>query len=84
MIKQKILDSICYTELVFGRINKKLKINLSPNDMETYIYKCLLESDEYVCEGKNFYFYNRVDGIRITVNSNTYRVITADRVLHKV
>ena len=34
--KKVILDKLCYTELVYGRINKKLKINLSK--MLTFFY----------------------------------------------
>ncbi len=80
--KQKILKNICYTELVYGRINKKLKLNLSKREIETFIYKILKETDEnlFTKTGKNFYISNIENNIRITVNSNTFRVITVDRI----
>ncbi|HNX65596.1 MAG TPA: DUF3781 domain-containing protein, partial [Bacteroidales bacterium] len=38
MDKQKILDSICYTELVYERINKKLNLRLSKHEIEEMLY----------------------------------------------
>ena len=35
--KKTILDKLCYTELVYGRINKKLKIDLSKDKIEELI-----------------------------------------------
>ena len=35
--KKEILDKLCYTELVYGRINKKLKIELSKDKIEELI-----------------------------------------------
>jgi hypothetical protein len=35
--KKEILNQICYTELVYGRINKKLKIELSKKKVKTFI-----------------------------------------------
>ena len=40
--KKEIIDKICYTELVYGRINKKLKIELEKyikNKILLYYYK---------------------------------------------
>ncbi len=80
--KEKILENLCYTELVYGRINKKLNLNLSNNAIEEFILKILKETEEanYSKTGKNFYVMNCEYNIRITINSNTFRVITADRV----
>ena len=79
--KNGILESICYTELVYGRINKKLNIRFSKKQIEEFIFKILKETEErfYSKKGKNFYIVNRDKNVRITVNSNTFRVITADR-----
>ncbi|MFH2104986.1 MAG: DUF3781 domain-containing protein [Parcubacteria group bacterium] len=80
--KQEILNSICYTELVYGRINKKLNINLSRGQIEKFILKILKETEEkfFLKIGKNFYVLNEKNHIKITINSNTFRIITVDRV----
>lgn len=80
--KSKILDNICYTELVYGRINKKLKIALSKSEIETKIYKILSETVEsnFAKIGKNYYATNTDEQIKITINSNTFRIITVDKI----
>lgn len=80
--KSKILDNICYTELVYGRINKKLKTASSKSEIETKIYKILSETVEsnFVKIGKNYYVTNTDEQIKITINSNTYRIITVDKI----
>jgi tmRNA-binding protein len=81
-IKNKILTNICYTELVYDRINKKLKILLSKKEIEKLIFKVLEETEEkfYSKIGKNFYITNVQKKIKITINSNTFRIITVDRI----
>ncbi len=44
--KEEILNKICYTELVYGRINKKLNLELSKQKIETLISTILSETDE--------------------------------------
>ncbi|HEX9153704.1 MAG TPA: DUF3781 domain-containing protein [Candidatus Saccharimonadales bacterium] len=80
-IKHNILHNICYTELVYGRINKKLGTDFSKAEIESMIYATLKETDEkdFSKQGKNYYVSNRTHRIKITINSNTYRVITVDR-----
>ena len=79
-LRDKILENICYTELVYGRINKKLNINLSKKEIESYIYEIISDISCVINKkGKNFYINNFEKSIQITVNSNTYRVITADK-----
>jgi len=82
MNKQVILDNICYTELVYERINKKLNIKFSKKQIEVHIFKILKETDEnfFTKVGKNFYILNTENNIRVTINSNTFRVITVDRI----
>ena len=82
MNKQEILENICYTELVYDRINKKLNIKFSKKQIEVYIFKILKETDKifFTKTGKNFYIMNTENNIRITINSNTFRVITVDRI----
>ncbi len=80
--KQEILESICYTELVYGRINKKLNIKFSKQQIEDYILEILKETDIifFTRVGKNYYVINAENNIRITINSNTFRIITVDRI----
>ncbi len=83
--KQKIIGNICYTELVYERINKKLNVKLSKKQIEKFIFKTLKETDEFFFKkkGKNFYVTNTKNNVIITINSNTFRVITVDEVKKK-
>lgn len=78
--KKEILEKICYTELVYERINKKLNIKFSKEENEKMIIKIIRETDElhFQKNGKNIYITNREKNIRITINSNNYRIITVD------
>ncbi len=83
--KNEILDKICYTELVYGRINKKLKIELSKNKIEEMIFGIIKETDEaeFQKTGKNIYITNNEKNIMLTINSYTNRIITADKLNKK-
>ncbi len=80
-IKKQIIDNICYTELVYGRINKKLSTDLTKPQIESLILETLNQTDatNYIKSGKNYYISNADKNICITVNSYTYRVITVNR-----
>jgi hypothetical protein len=80
--KQAISHNICYTELVYDRINKKLGTKLSKHEIETLIADITnqTEINYFQKKGKNFYITNTQQNIKITINSNTFRVITADRI----
>lgn len=79
-LRNKILENICYTKLVYGRINKKLRINLNHEEIENYMYKIIADHSCIIKKkGKNFYIESIENNIKITVNSNTYRIITADK-----
>ncbi len=80
--KQEILEKICYTELVYERINKKLNIRYSKKQIEEFIFKTLNETDEifFLKIGKNFYITSVENNIRITINSNSFRIITVDKI----
>ncbi|WP_196887457.1 DUF3781 domain-containing protein [Aureivirga sp. CE67] len=79
--KNLILKNICYTELVYGRINKKLNLNLSKNEIEKMILDILTETSEenFIKTGKNIYITNEERNIRLTINSFTNRIITVDK-----
>jgi hypothetical protein len=79
--KTEILDRICYTELVYERINKKLDSNFSKSEIEKMLFDIVKETQEVFFQriGKNIYVTNRENNIKITINSNTYRIITVDK-----
>lgn len=83
--KKEILENICYTELVYGRINKKLNISFSKKQIEEFIFKILKETEEnlFTKIGKNFYITNTKNNIKVTVNSYTFRIITVDKLEQK-
>lgn len=78
--KSNILNNVCYTELVYERINKKLKSKLSKDEIENLIFDILTATHEMQFQktGKNIYVINTLRNIRITINANNYRVITVD------
>lgn len=80
--KEDIIKNVCYTDLVYGRINKKLDINFSKEQIEGFILKILKETDEKCIsrKGKNYYVVNAGKNIKLTINSNTFRIITADKI----
>ena len=82
MEREKIKANICYTELVYDRIRKKLNIQLDNVNIENLISK-IISDDKSILDkrGKNFYVANKKMGIEVTINSNNYRVITASKVI---
>jgi hypothetical protein len=84
--KEEILNKICYTGLVYGRINKKLNLDLSKQKIETLISTILSETNEseFLKKGKNIYITNNERKIRLTINSYTNRIITADKLNIKI
>jgi hypothetical protein len=78
--KTEILRKICYTELVYERINKKLNKQLSKGEIEELILTIIEETaeTEFKKAGKNIYVTNNEKQVRLTINSNNYRIITAD------
>ena len=81
----EILSKICYTELVYQRINKKLKTELSKLEIEKMLFDILNETQEKYFKkiGKNIYVNNSDNNIKITINSNTCRIITVDKIVKK-
>ena len=79
--KNEILKNHCYTELVYERINKKLGTKFSKVESEILIKKVLEETglENYQKIGKNFYISNLKHNLKITVNSNAFRIITVDK-----
>jgi len=78
-LKKRISEEICYTELVYDRIRKKLILNLSNDEIEVFIQNTVMNADKIERIGKNYYCYNNSINTRVTINSNNFRVITADK-----
>ena len=78
--KKEILSKICYTDLVYGRINKKLNQNFSNTEIEKLILEIIENTAviNFEKKGKNIYITNEDRNIRITINSFTNRIITVD------
>ena len=79
--KQEIIENLCYADLVYGRINKKLSTDFSNVEIELFIDKILKKTDKKFFKkiGKNYYVTNSENNVRITINSNTFRIITVDK-----
>ena len=82
MTKKEILQQICYTQLVYERVNKKLNSSLSSEEIEKKIYHLIHETDEsfFYLKGKNIYVNNEEAAVRMTINKNTCRLITVDKI----
>jgi hypothetical protein len=63
-IKHRIIENLCYTELVYERINKKLTADFSKGQIESLVYEILRTTNEkyYIKTGKNYYVTNTVTG----------------------
>lgn len=83
--KTEILNKICYTGLVYGRINKKLNKQLSKDEIEKMIFEIIEDTKEtqFQKTGKNIYISNDERNIKITINSYTHRIITVDNLNKK-
>lgn len=81
--KKDILAHISYTQLVYERINKKLKMALSKTEIEEMILAIICETSETEFKkiGKNIYISNHEKNIKLTINSFTNRIITAGRLV---
>lgn len=83
-LQNLIITNICYTELVYDRIRKKLNLNLPNNDdIESFVKDIIVNSNKIEQVGKNYYVFSNKEHTRITVNKNNFRVITADKILDK-
>ncbi|MGB1042642.1 MAG: DUF3781 domain-containing protein [Tenacibaculum sp.] len=79
--KSEIVKNICYTQLVYSRINKKLNLTLSNKEIELMILEIIKETDNanFNKKGKNIYITNKERDIRLTINFFTNRIITVDK-----
>ncbi len=78
--KIQIENNLCFTELVYVRFNKKLNTQLSKKQIESLVREIIRETEisQFRKKGKNIYISNTAKNIRLTVNSFSNRLITAD------
>ncbi len=78
--KIQIENNLCFTELVYVRFNKKLNTQLSKKQIESLVREIIRETEisKFRKKGKNIYISNTAKNIRLTVNSFSNRLITAD------
>ncbi|MBZ5992696.1 DUF3781 domain-containing protein [Leuconostoc gelidum] len=75
-----IQSSVCYTPLVYERVNKKLSQIVSPTQVDELVTRVL--NSEYasiISRGKNYYIEERTEGVILTINKNNYRLITINK-----
>ena len=82
LLKEEVLKRLCYTDQVYGRINKKLDLSLGRKKIESLVKLLIKETPgENIRKiGKNFYIPNLSKNVRVTVNSSSFRVIIVDRI----
>ncbi|HJE86748.1 DUF3781 domain-containing protein [Levilactobacillus brevis] len=83
--RRELLDQIkaqvCYTELVYGRVKKKLAVNLTKAEVGSLVIAVLGDGATDVEKlGKNYYVTNSTRRAQLVINSFNYRLITANRV----
>lgn len=79
-MKNEILKNLCYTVLVYARINKKLGFNIDNIAIENLILSLISDNSSVIEKiGKNYYVKNYSENISVTINSYAYRVITVNR-----
>ena len=69
------LGKIYTTEMSVERIIRNLE--LKTDDALAWCKEKIMQSDEIIRKGKNWYVYT--DGVVITVNAHSYTVITAHK-----
>lgn len=80
-IRKNIIGSICYTDLVYGRINKKLATKMTKQEIERLVLNVISDESSVIEKnGKNYCVYSNGLNISVTINSNTFRVITMSRI----
>jgi len=75
----KNIDKIHTTELGIVRIKRNLEFK--ENDIVNWCKNLVIKSKEIYKKGKNWYVY--YDNIIITINGNSYTIITAHKMKYK-
>ena len=72
----KNLDKIHTTEL--GNLRIKKNLNFDTEDVIIWCVKTIKKADKIIKKGKNWYVY--FNKIIITINANSYTIITAHKI----
>jgi len=83
--RSNFLENVCYTPLVFGRVNKKLNLAISNDEIKSLVQQIITDETTTINKtGKNYYLQNKT--IELVINSFNYRLITANTIsqLHKI
>ncbi|MFC6176984.1 DUF3781 domain-containing protein [Companilactobacillus huachuanensis] len=76
--RSTFLKNVCYTPLVFGRVNKKLNLSLSNEEVQSLVNRIISDEKTIIHKtGKNYYLQNKT--IELVINSFNYRLITANK-----
>jgi len=77
--RQEFLNNICYTDLVFGRVTKKLKTVYSIDEIKNLVNQIISDPETTINkQGKNYYLQN--ESVELVVNSFNFRLITTNKV----
>lgn len=69
---------VCYTLLVFERVNKKLQLQLTVEEIKSLVQDIINDPKTAIIKnGKNFYLRNTA--AELVINSYNYRLITANK-----
>lgn len=75
-----LTKKLAYTDGSYQRLNKKLDLQLSKGEAESLIQCVLNEADEVIEKGKNHYVSDHKRQIRLTINTSSGTLITADKI----
>lgn len=78
-ILKTISAKICYTPLVFERVNKKLGLNQDETATKLMVANVLANPDDVSRRGKNYYVRSRRYRVELTINASNYRLITVSK-----
>lgn len=75
----ELKNNVCYTVLVYQRVNKKLGTNLTEAGIETLVTNILSDVTSAIEKrGKNYYVSNQAFQVQLVINSFNTRLITVN------
>lgn len=76
--RETFAKQVCYTPLVFGRVNKKLGTDLTADEIKDLVQKIIADPQTVIIKnGKNYYL--QLQTTELVINSFNYRLITANK-----
>jgi hypothetical protein len=83
-LKNSIVNQFRNASLGFVRIKRNLElIHLTDEETESYLRKIILSTplEDIETKGKNYYFKSVINNAILTVNSYTFTIITAKKIV---